>query len=127
MDFLDNLENSLKNLESREERDGADQQRQADYRARTLAAGPWAEKLKSGDWTKKLFDEAAIAGHRIRAKVYVAWLEQTLRLEVKGRTLVLEPTPEGIVGVQTEPDGSTKRAPVDLDSEPAELLHAWLG
>ena len=127
MDFLDNLENSLKNLESREERDGADQQRQADYRARALAAGPWAEKLKNGDWTKKLFDEAAIAGHRIRAKVYMAWLEQTLRLEVKGRTLVLEPTPDGIVGVQTEPDGSTKRAPVDLDSEPAELLSEWLG
>ncbi len=46
MSFLDNLESSLKNLESQEERDPREHQRRQDERTRAVAVGPWAEQLK---------------------------------------------------------------------------------
>ena len=49
MSFLDNLENSLKSLESREERDPGERKRRESDRARALAAGPWADRLKTSD------------------------------------------------------------------------------
>lgn len=126
MGFLDNLENSLKSLESREERDPAQHQRREQDRALALAAAPWAEKLKDSDYTKKLFDEAAVEGHRLRTKIYMAWLDSTLRLEAKGRRLELRPTPEGILAAYVEPDGEVTLEPVDLQSEPQLLLRKWL-
>lgn len=127
MGFLDNLENSLKSLESREERDPAEHQRREQDRAVTLAAAPWAEKLKNSPYTKKLFDDAAVEGHRRRTKIYMAWLDNTLRLEAKARRLELRPTPEGIVAAFIEPDGETATEPVNLADEPQALLKKWLG
>ena len=127
MGFLDNLEDSLKSLESREERDPGERKRQEDDRARVLAAAPWAEKLKSSEYTQKLFDEAALAGHRIRAKVYMAWIDTTLRLEAKGRRLELRPTAKGIVAEFVQPDGETRIEDLDLNGNPKELLGKWLG
>lgn len=127
MGFLDNLENSLKHLESAEERDGSAHERRVEERARTLAAAPWAEKLKASDYTKKLFDEAALAGHRLRTKVYMAWFDSLLRLEARERRLELKPTPEGIVAEFKETDGSSKTRAIDLKSDPAELITEWLG
>ncbi len=126
MSFLDNLENSLKSLESREERDPGEQQRKEDERSRARAAAPWAEKLKTSEYTQRLFEQAAIAGHRIRTKIYMAWIDSTLRLEAKGRGLELRPTPEGIKASMIEPDGATVSAPLDLNSKPEELLEKWL-
>ena len=55
MSFSDNLENSLKNLESHDERDAAggahSQQRRRDQRATVLASAPYAEKLRTGKFT----------------------------------------------------------------------------
>jgi hypothetical protein len=127
MGFLDNLEDSLKSLEKQEERDPNVHKRRQDDRARLLAVAPWADKLKSSDYTKKLFDEAASAGHRIRAKVYMAWFETTLRLEAKQRKLELRPTPDGIVAAFIEPDGETRTEPLDLGGDPAVLINKWLG
>ena len=127
MGFLDNLEDSLKSLENQEERDGSARERQASDRARALAAAPWAEKLKTGPYTKELFEQAAAAGHRIRAKVYVAWLDTTLRLEARGRKLDLKPTAQGILAEYLEPDGATRTEPLDLNGKPAELIQHWLG
>ncbi|MBV8552270.1 MAG: hypothetical protein JOY54_13290 [Acidobacteriaceae bacterium] len=126
MGFLDNLENSLKSLESREERDPAEQKRREEDRAKVAAAAPWAEKLRTSDYTRKLFDEAAIAGHKIRTKVYMSWFESTLRLEARGRRLELRPTPDGIMADLVEPDGETRSERVDLDGEPRTLLEKWL-
>jgi hypothetical protein len=126
MSFLDNLENSLKTLESADERSGAERQRQDAERAEALAAAPWAEQLKTSPYTRKLFDQAAVAGHRIRAKVYMAWLDTTLRLEAKGRKLDLRPTKDGIVADFIEPEGQTNTVPVDLNTDPDALLRAWL-
>ena len=127
MDFLDNLENSLKNLESQEERDSSAAQRQQDERNRNLQAAPWAERLKNSDYTRKLFDQAAAAGHRLRAKIYMAWLDNVLRLEVKGRWCELRPTPNGIEAEFILPDGSSQKENIDLTGAPEELLKQWLG
>jgi len=127
MSFLDNLENSLKNLESREERDPNAAHRRSEELARTMAIAPWAAQLKSSEFTKVLLDKAAQTGHRLRTKVYVAWLDTTLRLEAKGRKLDLEPTAEGIRANFVEPNGEVSHKGVDLNGDPGELLRDWLG
>jgi hypothetical protein len=126
MGFLDNLESSLKSLESQEERDPREHLRRQEDRTRALAAGPWAEELKNGPYTQKLFEQAAQAGHRIRTKIYMAWLDDTLRLEAKQRRLELRPTGEGIVAAFIELDGATTTQAVDLKSDPSELRRQWL-
>lgn len=127
MDFLDNLENSLKNLESREERDTGAAQRQQNERSRNLQVAPWAEKLKTSEYTRKLFDQAAATGHRLRAKIYMAWLENVLRLEVRGRWCELRPTPDGIEAEFILADGSNRKEKIDLTDDPQKLLDQWLG
>ena len=127
MGFLDNLENSLKSLESNDERSPADHQRREDDRARALAAAPWAEKLKNSSYTRQLFDKAALVGHRIRTKVYMAWFDGLLRLEAKQRRLELKPTPAGIVAEFIEPDGQSRMKPIDLEGDPQALIDEWLG
>ena len=49
MGFLDNLESSLKSLESQGERDGSEVLRRDEERNRSSAAAPWAEELKHSD------------------------------------------------------------------------------
>ncbi len=127
MGFLDNLENSLKALESSEEHDPSAVQRKQDERSRALAVAPWAEKLKESAYTRTLFEQAAIAGHRMRTKVYMSWLDNTLRLEAKERKLELRPTPDGIVAAFIEANREETTQPVDLDGDPAPLLSSWLG
>ncbi|HSU30104.1 MAG TPA: hypothetical protein VLJ11_02615 [Bryobacteraceae bacterium] len=126
MSFLDNLENSLKSLESREERDPGEQRRKEDERSRARAAAPWAEQLKTSPYTQQLFEKAAIAGHRIRTKIYMAWIDSTLRLEAKGRRLELQPTPDGITASMVEEDGTSRTEPLDLAGKPEDLLDKWL-
>ena len=126
MSYLDNLESSLKNLESQEERDPREHQRRQEERTRAVAVGPWAEQLKTGPYTQKLFEQAAIAGHRIRTKIYMAWFDDMLRLEARERRLEFRPTAEGIVAAFIETDGATKTQAVNLKSDPAELLKQWL-
>jgi hypothetical protein len=70
--------------------------RRSEERARTMAIAPWAAQLKDSEFTKVLLEKCAQTGHRLRTKIYVAWLDTTLRLEAKGRKLDLEPTAEGI-------------------------------
>jgi len=127
MGFLDNLENSLKSLEKADERDPTSNERRTSERARALAVAPWAEKLKTSDYTKQLFDKAAIAGHRMRMKIYMAWLDGDLRLEARQRRLELKPTSEGIIADFVEPNGESKSEAVDLNGDPQALLDSWLG
>ncbi len=126
MGFLDNLENSLKSLEKADERDPTAHERRTSERAKALAVAPWAEKLKTSDYTKQLFDKAAVAGHRMRMKIYMAWLDGDLRLEARQRRLELKPTSEGIVADFVEPSGDSRREAVDLNGDPQALLDSWL-
>ncbi len=127
MGFLDNLESSLKNLESQEERDPAQAQRRQDDRARTIAAAPWAIRLKESEYVKSLFDKAAVRGHRLRTKVYMVWFDSTLRLEARGRVLELKPKTDGVVAEYADAQGNAVQEKVNLDSDPDQLLEHWIG
>jgi hypothetical protein len=125
MSFLDNLENNLKSLENQEERDISAHQRREAERAATLAIAPWAEELKTSSYSKQLMDKAAETGHRLRTKVYMAWLGTTLRLEARGKRLELRPTPTGIQAAFLDGSEEVKSLPVDLQGNPADLLNEW--
>lgn len=127
MDFLDNLENSLKNLEQQQERDPNAAARQMEARRLAGEIAPWADALKKSAYVQSLFEKAAVAGHRLRSKIYMAWLENTLRLEVKGRWCEIRPTTNGIQYEFVSADGSTVTEPLDLSSDPDKLLGRWLG
>jgi hypothetical protein len=129
MGFLDNLENTLKNLESSEEDKGnAERERRAreSERASAQAAAPFAEELKKGGYGQEVLRQAALVGHSLRTKVQVAWIGSTLRLEARERRLEFRPTPSGIVAVRLERNQETGSAPVDLKSNPEPLIRDWL-
>lgn len=126
MGFLDNLEDNLKSLERQEERDTSAHERRQAERADALAIAPWAEKLKTSAFTKDLMNKAAEAGHRIRTKVYMTWLGTTLRFEARGKKLELRPGADGVRAVFLEGLDEIKSRPVDLSSNPAELVREWL-
>jgi hypothetical protein len=129
MSYLDNLEDNLKNLESREEGQedaGRQQKARADERARAQAAAPWAEELKRGPYSAELLRQATLVGHALRTKVHIAWLGSTLRLEARGRRLELRPTVQGVVAVRIESGAEMPAEPVDLRGSPEALLRGWL-
>ena len=129
MSFLDNLENNLKSLESREEgREVADRQQRAreSERAQAQAIAPFAEQLKKSPFTAEVLTHAARVGHSMRIKVHVAWLGNTLRLEARDRRLELRPTASGIVAVSIENGNEAASKPLDLSGNPEELIREWL-
>lgn len=129
MSFLDNLENNLKSLESREEGDqAAEQQRRSRERERAnaQAAAPYAEQLKKGPFTAELMRQAARIGHEKRIKVNLLWLGTTLRLEVRERRLELRPAPGGINVVYCEDGREIRTEPLDLHGSAEDLIRRWL-
>lgn len=127
MDFLDNLENSLKNLERQEERSPDSAARQMEARRLAGQTAPWADALKKSPYVQTLFEKAAVTGHRFRAKIYVAWLENVLRLEMRGRWCEIRPTPNGIEYQFLDAEGASVQGPLDLSGDPETLLSEWLG
>lgn len=129
MSFLDNLENNLKSLEtaeqSRDERERRGKSRDAE-RAQALAAAPWAEELKKGAFASELLKQATRIGFSLRTKVHIAWIGTSLRLEARERFLELRPTPTGIVAAYLEGGVEQRVEPVDLKSDPADLVRGWL-
>ncbi|HEX6545232.1 MAG TPA: hypothetical protein VF023_02915 [Bryobacteraceae bacterium] len=125
MSFLDNLENNLKSLETQEERDVSAHRRREAERAEALAAAPFAEELKTSSYTKELMDKAAETGHKLRTKVYMAWLGTTLRLEARGKKLELRPTSTGVQAVFLDGTEEVKSFPVNLKADPTELVNGW--
>ncbi len=126
MSFLDNLENNLKALESRDE-GGLDQNRRRETeREHAIAIAPWAEKLKSGPYAETLMRLAAVAGRRRRIKVDLMWIGATLRLEARSHRLELRPTPDGVVAVFLHAGEEIRREPVDLAGDPQALTGAWM-
>lgn len=126
MSFLDNLENDLKALESRDEGNFDHDKRREAERARAVAAAPWAERLKGEPFASALIQKAILAGHQRRMKVNLAWLDTNLRLEARGYRLELRPTPKGIVGVFLKATEELRKEPIDLASDPAKLIAEWM-
>lgn len=129
MSFLDNLENNLKSMESREER-GEQNSRDARLRnadrAQAQASAAFAEQLKKGPYATELLKQATRLGYAIRTKVHLAWLGTTLRLEARGSKLELRPTPEGVVAVVIEGNSELRTTNVDLNGKPESLAREWL-
>ena len=130
MGFLDNLENTLKAEEARQERDPEywlRSQRQAEAeRARAKAAQPLAEELRKGKFTADLLNEVTRISHGLRTKVYITWIGTMLRLEAREHRLELTPTADGIVAgflVNAEQKSSEH---VDLKKSAKPLAERWL-
>ncbi len=130
MSFLDNLENNLKALESREEKDPLKQKeeqarREADRQA-ALAAAPVAEALKTGPFTEKFLTACRVIGHTQRTLVRFTWLDTTLRLEAKERRLDLKPTAQGVEATFFVDNESTAQQLLTLNEDPEALAKQWL-
>lgn len=127
MSFLDNLESSLKNLESRQENDSRrdHERREAEHTA-ARAASPYAEQIKDGVFTKELLHHATRLGYMKKMKVHIAWLGTTLRLEAREKKLELRPSPQGVNVVFIENGAEVRTEPLDLHSDPERLAREWL-
>ena len=130
MSFSDNLENSLKNLESIDERDPAgarrkERQRQS-QRAHVMAAAPYTEKLRNGKFTSGLLTHSARIGHGLRTKVNIIWIGNSLRLEARDHRLELRPAPEGVMAHFLVDGKETRKQKVDLNGDPELLAKEWL-
>ena len=129
MSFLDNLENSLKALESSE---GGKEDAQRAHRAReserfqAQAVAPFVEQLKQSPYTAELLKQAARVGFSLRTKVHIAWLGSTLRLEAREKRLELRPTPQGIVAGYIENGIETRTEALNLEGSPEDLVRQWL-
>jgi hypothetical protein len=130
MSFLDNLENNLKALESRSERDPKALAREAAARvtARSMALeiAPYADALRNGPFKDGLLTACRDIGHRRRILVRPVWVDSTLRLEAGAKKLELRPTPSGVLAVFFDGGTELERTPIDLSSDPAKVAEKWL-
>jgi hypothetical protein len=131
MSFLDNLENNLKALESREEKDPAALARAAEAReaARSVAlqTAPHAEALRNGPFTDGLLTACRDIGHRRRILVRPVWVDSTLRLEAAAKKMELRPTPDGVRAIFFEGGREEESMPIDMAGDPVQLVEKWLG
>jgi len=130
MSFLDNLENNLKALESREEKDPASlreaQARREAERAAALAAAPMAETLRHGPFTEKFLTACRVLGHAQRTMVRFTWIDNTLRLEAKERRLALIPRAEGVEAAFSIDQHPVSSRLLTLTEDPEEIAQSWL-
>jgi hypothetical protein len=130
MSFLDSLENNLKALESREEKDPARQREEAERKERdrlqALAAAPYAQALKSSPWTDSLLLAARTLGHQRRLMVRFTWLDTVLRLEARELRLDLKPTPDGILASCSHSGEDLWSKQQSLQADPEALVKEWL-
>jgi hypothetical protein len=125
MSFLDNLENNLKALESREEGGVEEGRRREAERERALAIAPWAERLKGSPFTSALMQQATVAGRQRRMKINLLWIGSALRLEARENRLELRPEPDGITAVFLKGREELSQRRVDLAGDPALLIAEW--
>jgi len=129
MSFLDNLENNLKALESRNEKDPVALAREAAAReaARSVALhiAPHAEALRNGSFKDGLLTACREIGHRKRILVRPVWVDSTLRLEAGAKKLELRPTPSGVLAVFFDGGREQESTPIDLSSDPVKVAEKW--
>lgn len=130
MSFLDNLENNLKAMESREEKDPAAvrelQAKREAERAAALSIAPHVEALKSSPFTGELLAACRVAGHQQRLMVRPTWLGHTFRLEAGDRRLELRPTTQGVEAVFSQGGQEQAAEPLDLKGNAQQLAERWL-
>jgi len=130
MSFLDNLENNLKALESRDEKDPETRAREAAARAAArsvaLEIAPYAEALRNGPFKDGLLTACRDIGHPRRILVRPFWVDSTLRLEAGAKKLELRPTPGGVLAVFFDGGREQESTPIDLSGDPVKLAEKWL-
>lgn len=130
MSFLDNLENNLKALESRVERDieqiRREQAERENERERALKRAPNAEALRTGPFVQHLLTACRTIGHPLRLMVRPTWMDTTLRLEARDKKLELRPTPEGVDAVFFEEGVEKRIEAIDLKGDAEALARRWL-
>lgn len=130
MSYLDNLENSLKALESREEVDPARQAREQQHRESERDAAvrraPHARALKSSKLTGQLLGACRQLGPGFGVYVQITWVDDALRLEARQRRLELVPTPDGVQAVYSEDGEVSRTEAVDLEGDGEALARLWL-
>lgn len=130
MSFLDNLENNLKALESRVERDieqiRREQAEREKDRENALKRAPHADALRNGPYVQHLLTACRTIGHPLRLMVRPAWVEGALRLEARDKKLELRPTAEGVEAVFFEAGTAKRTQAVDLAGDAEALAREWL-
>ena len=131
MSFLDNLENNLKALENREERDPEkvkrEQERREAERSDALSRAPFVEMLKSSPFISNLLTQCRTIGRSQRLLVQFTWIGDNLRLDVPGKRMELVATADGIIAVLSHNGVESDRIPVNTSSDdPAILASRWL-
>jgi hypothetical protein len=130
MSFLDNLENNLKALESRDEKDPKALAREAAARdaarSAALEIAPHADALRKGPFLNGLLTACRAIGHPRRILVRAVWIDSTFRLETGAKKLELRPTPSGVLAVFLAQGVELESTPVDLSSDPVKLAEKWL-
>ena len=131
MSFLDNLENNLKALENREEKDPEkvrrDQERREAERNAALLRAPHVEALKNSAFTSELLAQCRTIGHGQRVLVQFTWIGESLRLDAKAKRMELTPTTEGIMVVFSLDGVETGRSTADPRADDAAALaRRWL-
>jgi hypothetical protein len=131
MSFLDNLENNLKALENREERDPEkvkrEQERREADRTAALLRAPHAEALRTSPFTAELLTQCRAIGHAQRVLVQFTWLGESLRMDAKAKRMELAPTAEGITAVFSLNGEEIERVTVDPEvDDAAGLAKRWL-
>jgi hypothetical protein len=130
MSYLDNLENNLKAMESREERRPVrtrDQRARQEAERAKAATAPFAEQLRHGPFTTELMNEATRLGFGLRTKVYMTWVDGALRLDARDHRMELRATPQGVIVRFSEQGNLTKEEAVNLDSSAKKLAERWIG
>lgn len=132
MSFLDNLENNLKALENREERDPEkvkrDHERREAERAAALSRAPFVEALKNSPFVSQLLTECRAIGRGQRVLVQFVWIGDNLRLDAQTRRMELIATSDGIRAVIFCDGVETERIPIDIaHGDAAALARQWLG
>ncbi len=130
MSYLDNLENSLKALEAREQLDPEQLKREREAkeaaRQEALKIAPNAEALKSSTFTQELLTAARTIGHGQRTLVKFTWIGNVLRLEAKEKKLELHPTVDGVQAIFFEKDEEKSTSLVDLAGNAENFARNWL-
>jgi hypothetical protein len=130
MSYLDNLENSLKALEAREQFDPEQQAREAQKRERDRDAAakraPHARALNASAFTGQLLGACRKLGPSLGIYVQITWVDDGLRLEARDSRLELVPTAEGIEGVYSRNGEELRRELIDLEGDGEALAKNWL-
>ena len=131
MSFLDNLENNLKALENREERDPEkirrDQQLREAERVSALGRAPYVEALKKSPFISDLLAQARAVGRSQRAHVQFTWIGDNLRLDAPGKRMELVPEADGIWARFLADGVEIARTAVNTETDDANALaRRWL-